>query len=109
MLVGQFNRIFSRRILMKMEFRSQRRKTTNMAAVTSTGKNNGFPFLDIFGYLKNIPNQVPRLGLVSLFQIWDFCGYSLNTQKYRKIGIRYFFLWSRANQSEISRAQFVFL
>ena len=41
---------------------------------------------------QGIPNQVPRLGLVSLFQIWDFCGYSLNTQKYPKMGIRYFFL-----------------
>ena len=26
---------------------------------------------------QGIPNQVPWLGLVSLFQIWDFCGYSL--------------------------------
>ena len=69
-----------------------------------TGKNNGFPFLDVFGYLKNthknpkfdkvrqvpspnreIPNQVSRLGLISLFQIRDFCGYSLNTQKYPKM------------------------
>ena len=79
--------------------------------ITSTGKNNGFPFLDILGYLKNtpinpqiwqsetspnqgIPNQVPWLGLVSLCQIWDFCGYSLNTLKYPKMGIRYFFLCS---------------
>ena len=33
---------------------------------------------------QGIPNQVPWLGLVSLFQIWDFCGYSLNTLKYPK-------------------------
>ena len=63
--------------------------------------------MDILGYLKNthkksqiwqsetspnqgIPNEVPRLGLVSLFQIWDFYGYSLNTLKYPKMGIRYF-------------------
>ena len=26
-------------------------------------------------------------------QIWDFYGYSLNTLKYPKMGIRYFFLW----------------
>ena len=80
-----------------------------------TGKNNGFPFLDILGYLNNthknpkiwqsetspnqgIPNQVPRLGLVSLFQIWDFCGYSLNTLKYPKMGIRYFFLCCSSKQ-----------
>ena len=66
------------------------------------------PFLDILGYLKNThknpkfgrvtsPNQgtwlgISWLGLVSLCQIWDFYGYSLNTQKYPKMGIRYFFL-----------------
>ena len=77
----------------------------------STGKNNGFPILNILGYLKNtqknpkfgkvrqipireFPNQVPKLGFVSLFQIWDFFGYSLNTLKYPKLKIRYFFLWS---------------
>ena len=74
-----------------------------------TGKNNGFPFLDILGYLKNT-HKNPKFGKVrqvptrefptkfpdwdlSLFQIWDFCGYSLNTLKYPKMGIRYFFLW----------------
>ena len=74
-----------------------------------TGKNNQFPFLDILGNLKNThkksqiwksetsPNQgtwlgIPRLGLVSLCQIWDFYGYYLNTLKYPKMGIRYFFL-----------------
>jgi len=78
--------------------------TVDRNYVYYTGKNNGFPFLDILGYLKNthknpktipnqgIPNQVPCLGLVSLFQIWDYCGYSLNTLKYPKMGIRYFFL-----------------
>ena len=34
---------------------------------------------------------IPWLGLVSLCQIWDFCGFSLNTLKYRKMGICYFF------------------
>ena len=75
-----------------------------------TGKNNGFPFLDILGYYfkeypkksqiwksETSPNQgtwlgIPRLGLVSLCQILDFYGYSLNTLKYPKMGIRYFFL-----------------
>ena len=41
---------------------------------------------------QGIPNQVPKLGFVSLSQIWDFCGYPLNTLKYQKLGIRYFFL-----------------
>ena len=35
---------------------------------------------------------IPWLGLVSLCQIWDFYGYSLNTLKYPKMGICYFFL-----------------
>ena len=44
------------------------------------------------------PNQgtwlgIPWLKLVSLCQIWDFYGDSLNTLKYPKMGIRYFFLW----------------
>ena len=43
------------------------------------------------------PNQgtwlgIPWLGLVSLCQIWNFYGYSLNTLKYPKMGICYFFL-----------------
>ena len=38
---------------------------------------------------------IPWLGLVSLCQIWDFYGYSLNTLKYPKMGIRYFFLCCR--------------
>ena len=60
-----------------------------------TGKNNRFPILDILGYLKNthknpkfgkvrqvptreFPTKFPGWDLiVSLFQIWDFCGYSL--------------------------------
>ena len=64
--------------------------------------------MDIIGYSKNthknpktspnqgIHNQVPWLGLVSLFQIWDFSGYSLNTLKiYPKMEICYFFLWNK--------------
>ena len=47
---------------------------------------------------EGIPNQVPWLGLVSLFQIWDFCGYSLNTLKYPKMGIGYF---SRAEKKNV--------
>ena len=29
----------------------------NLLAVISTGKNNGFPFLDFLGYLKNTPKK----------------------------------------------------
>ena len=46
---------------------------------------------------QGIPNQVSKLGFVSLSQIWDFSGYSLNTLKYPKLGIRYFFLWNQSN------------
>ena len=63
-------------------------------------KNNGFPFLDILGCLKNIHKnpkfgkvrQVPTREFPTKFPDWDFCGYSLNTLKYPKMGIRYFFL-----------------
>ena len=59
---------------------SRHLKNTHKNPKFETGPNQG------------IPNQVPWLGLVSLFQIWDFCGYSLNTLKYPKMGICYFFL-----------------
>ena len=83
---------------------SNMRETEWLLLRMCTGKNNGFPFLDILGYLKNTHKKpkfgilgtwlgIPWLGLVSLCQIWDFYGYSLNTQKYPKMGIRYFFLW----------------
>ena len=47
--------------------------------LTSTGKNNGFPFLDIFGYLKNIHKnpkfgkvrQVPTTEFPTKFPDWD--------------------------------------
>ena len=48
---------------------------------------------------------IPWLGLVSLCQIWDFCGYSLNTLKYPILGICYFFLWIKTTSvsSQISQ------
>ena len=69
-----------------------------------TGKKKQIPNIGYFRVFKEYPqksqiwkseinpnqeisNQVPWLGLVSLFQIWDFCGYSLNTIKYPKMGI----------------------
>ena len=68
--------------------------------VPITGKNNGFPFLDILGYLKNTHKnpkfgrvrQVPIRELGWEFPGWDLYGYSLNTLKYPEMGIRYFFL-----------------
>ena len=41
-----------------------------------------------FGKVGQLGNLVGN----SLCQIWDFYGYSLNTLKYPKMGIRYFFL-----------------
>ena len=48
---------------------------------------------------------IPWLGLVSLCQIWDFCGYFLNTLKYPVLGICYFFLWIKTTSvsSQISQ------
>ena len=79
-----------------------------------TGKHNGFPILDILGYLKNT-HKNPKFGRVRQIRIrefptkcpnWDlshspkfgiFVGilmmgswYSLNTLRYPKLGIRYF-------------------
>ena len=72
------------------------------------GKNNRFPFLDILGYLKNTHKnpkfgkvrQVPTREFPTKFPGWDLshsskCGIfegSLNTLKYPKMGICYFFL-----------------
>ena len=35
-----------------------------------TGKNNGFPFLDIFGYLENT-HKNPKFGRVRQVPIWE--------------------------------------
>ena len=85
------------------------RTSLSCSSMAKHREKNRFPFLDILGYLQNTqksqiwksetsPNQgtwlgIPWLGLVSLCQIWDFCGYSLNTLKYPILGICYFFLW----------------
>ena len=37
-----------------------------------TGKNNGFPFLDILGYLKNTQNN-PKFGRVRQVPIGELC------------------------------------
>ena len=47
----------------------------------NTGKNNGFPFWDILGYLKNTHKnakfgkvrQVPTREFPTKFPDWDFC------------------------------------
>ena len=91
--------------------------------VDHTGKNNRFPFLDILGYKEypqksqiwkseTSPNQgtwlgIPWLGLVSLCQIWDFYGYSLNTLKYPKMGICYFFLCHCSIISQTVQVQYI--
>ena len=53
-----------------------------------TGKNNGFPFLDIFGYLKNT-HKNPKFGRVRQVPIrelcWEFPGWDLS--HFAKFGI----------------------
>ena len=54
----------------------------------NTGKNNGFPFLDIFGYLKNT-HKNPKFGRVRQVPIWElgweFPGWDLS--HFAKFGI----------------------
>ena len=68
------------------------------AAAAVTGKNNGFPILDILGYLKNT-HKNPKFGRVRQIPIWElgweFSDWDLShfsTLKYPKLGIRFFFL-----------------
>ena len=53
-----------------------------------TGKNNGFPFLDILGYLKNT-HKNPKFGRVRQVPIrelgWEFPGWHLS--HFAKFGI----------------------
>ena len=53
-----------------------------------TGKNNGFPFLDIFGYLKNT-HKNPKFGRVRQVPVWElgweFPGWDLS--HFAKFGI----------------------
>ena len=53
-----------------------------------TGKNNGFPFMDIFGYLKNT-HKNPKFGRVRQVPIWElgweFPGWDLS--HFAKFGI----------------------
>ena len=53
-----------------------------------TGKNNGFPFLDSFGYLKNT-HKNPKFGRVRQVPIWElgweFPGWDLS--HFAKFGI----------------------
>ena len=56
--------------------------------VTNTGKNNGFPFVDIFGYLKNT-HKNPKFGRVRQVPTWElgweFPGWDLS--HFAKFGI----------------------
>ena len=64
------------------------KKKTPRQMVTSTGKNNRFPFLDIVGYLKNTLKN-PKFGRVRLVPIrelgWEFPGWDLS--HFAKFGI----------------------
>ena len=57
-------------------------------ADNSTGKNNGFPFLNILGYLKNT-HKNPKFGRVRQVPIWElsweFPGWDLS--HFAKFGI----------------------
>ena len=61
---------------------------TLLTSVRSTGKNNGFPFLDILGYVKNT-HKNPKFGRVRLVPItelgWEFPGWDLS--HFAKFGI----------------------
>ena len=49
----------------------------------ATGKNNGFPFLDILGYLKNTHKnpKFGRVGQVPIWELsWEFPAWDLSTQ-----------------------------
>ena len=54
----------------------------------NTGKNNGFPFLDVLGYLKNT-HKNPKFGRVRQLPIrelgWEFPGWDLS--HFAKFGI----------------------
>ena len=59
-----------------------------LRGIKITGKNNGFPFLDIFGYLKNT-HKNPKFGRVRQVPIWklgwEFPGWDLS--HFAKFGI----------------------
>ena len=59
-----------------------------VGARKSTGKNNGFPFLDILGYLKNT-HKNPKFGRVRQVPTrelgWEFPGWDLS--HFAKFGI----------------------
>ena len=91
-----------------------------------TGKNNRFPILDILGYLKNTHKnpkfgkvrQIPTREFPTKFPGWDlshsskfgiFVGIFLNTLKYPKMGICYFFLWLETRLKNLCRTTAPFL
>ena len=92
-------------------------------SINHTGKNNGFPFLDILGYLKNT-HKNPKVGKVRQVPTWEFptssqigtcltlpnLGFLWVFFKYPKIsknGNPFFFLWAR-QKAERKNATFRF-
>ena len=65
-----------------------RKPTKQTSKQTITGKNNGFPFLDILGYLKNT-HKNPKFGRVRQIPIrelgWEFPDWDLS--HFAKFGI----------------------
>ena len=78
--------------IMSSVMKKLREKTTQenqITACASTGKNNGFPSLDILGYLKSI-HKNPKFGRVRQIPIREFPTKFPNWD----LSIVYFFLWS---------------
>ena len=66
---GHFHRFESPAIKMIFVVR-QMKEEKLITSKPSTGKNNGFPILDILGYLKNI-HKNPKFGRVRQIPIWE--------------------------------------
>ena len=64
----------------RLVFTFLRGKSLEFASLVTTGKNNGFPVLDILGYLKNT-HKNPKFGKVRQVPIgelgWEFPGWDL--------------------------------
>ena len=86
-----FRGLFTTKIIksnVKPHVKSDAQKVDYVHLPLLTGKNNGFPFLDILGYLKNT-HKNPKFGRVRQVPIrelgWEFPGWDLS--HFAKFGI----------------------